>query len=99
MDVEASENYAVALAMQDQTRAAAVEWLRDARQFALVAFRSNEDGALAVSSLEDAETTGSFLLSAIVGLWNALGDYTGATDAQLVGRLMAGLALSRRHDD
>lgn len=99
MERDVSDRYAVALAMQDQSRAAALDWLRESCQFALSAFTAEGDGGLIVSALDDPADCAAFVLTSLVGLWEALHEITGETDAELFARLMAGLAAARKNED
>jgi hypothetical protein len=98
MERDASDRHAVALAMQDQSRAAALDWLRESRQFALSALTAEGDGGLIVSVLGDPVDCAAFVLTSLVALWGALHEMTGETDAELFARLMAGLAMTRHND-
>jgi hypothetical protein len=99
MEREVGDHYAAALAMQDQSKAAAVDWLRESRQFALSAFTAEGNGGLIVSALGEPADCAAFVLTSLIGLWQALHEMTGETDAELFTRLMAGLAMTRQIDE
>jgi len=99
MQREAGDRYAAALAMQDQSRAAAMDWLRSSHQFALSAFTAEGNGGLIVSALGEAADCAAFVLTSLIGLWEGLHEITGESDAELFVRLMTGLAITRQEDD
>jgi hypothetical protein len=98
MEREAGDRYAVALAMQDQSRAAAMDWLRESRQFALSVFDAEGTGGLIVSALGEPADCAAFVLTSLVALWESLHEITGENDAELFARLVAGLAMTRDAD-
>ena len=99
MEREVGDRYAAALAMQDQSRTAAVDWLRSSRQFALSAFTAEGKGGWIVSALGEPADCAAFVLTSLVDLWEALCGITGESDAEQFVRLMTGLAKTRQDDD
>ena len=91
--------YIVALAAQDQSRAAAMHWLRTSSQFAVSAFTADGEGTVIISALADPDDYAGFVLASLAAMWDTFHKTTGETDAELFAKLMAALWILRRKDD